>query len=239
MEKTTLLILCINIFLNVGAQKIYSNYSNEDIIDYTIINNEKGITNEMIFKEPYHFRKSKKPLYLVNGFEVECISYYNKEEIKSIVVIQPKEALLKYKNKGRNGVIIVKLKDNVKEPIIKIVSNKIYYKCVNENNIEDTTKNYFDKVNGKNCKTLNLTDTAKMQTVYMNFDNVIYLKNLGAGWDRTTISINGGSFTGIGKERIIRVTKKGIATITIGREINNKNKSTIIKLKIADLPKWN
>ncbi len=240
MKKLILVIFSFNLFLCANAQKLTSDYSKGDNVDFTIINNESVITNDMIFRPPYSFKKNKTPLFLVNGGEVECISYYNKIEIKSVIVLQPKEAIKKYKSKGKNGVIFVTLKEEVKEPILEIVTNKMYYKCKNENSIVDTSKVYYDKVKGENCKTLDLTDTAVMQTVYTNFDNYITIKNLGVGWDRTSISISGGTLSGTSEGRIIRVTKKGFATITIGRlQSNGETKNTVIKLKVVDLPKWN
>jgi hypothetical protein len=240
MKKIILVIFCFNLFLYANAQKLTSDYSKGDNVDFTIINNESVITNDVIFRPPYSFKKNKAPLFLVNGDEVECISYYNKIEIKSIIVLQPKEAIKKYKNKGKNGVILVTLKEEVKEPKLEIVTNRMYYKCTNENDIVDTSKVYYDKVKGENCKTLDLTDTAKMQTIFINFENEIYIKNLGVGWDRATISISGGTLSGTGSGRLIRVTKKGFAIITIGRLLNNKDaKPTVIKLRVVDLPKWN
>jgi hypothetical protein len=239
MKKLILLSFYFNLSLFAIGQKLTSDYANRDIVDFVITNNESVITNDMIFQAPQFYKKNKTPLFLVNGSEVECISYYNKEEIKAVIVLQPKEAVVKYKNKGKNGVILVTLKDEVKEPKIEIVTNIIYYKCTNENNRLDTTKSYYDKVNGENCKTLNLLDTSKMQTVYVNFENNILIKNLGAGWDKTYLSISGGSLSGSGSERIIRVTKKGIAVLTIGiGKSNGKDKKTVIKLRIAELPKW-
>jgi hypothetical protein len=239
MKKLILLSFCFNLSLFAIGQKFTSDYSSGDIVDFVITNNEKVITNDMIFRSPYSFKKDKEPLFLVNGEEVKCITYYNKVEIKSIEVLQPKQAITKYKNKGKNGVILVTLKDEAKEPTIEIVNNKVYYKCTNENNIIDTSKVFYDKVKGENCKILDLRDTAKMQTVYVNFENNILIKNLGAGWDKTYLSISGGSLSGSGSERIIRVTKKGIAVLTIGiGKSNGKDKKTVIKLRIVDLPKW-
>lgn len=239
MKKIILLLLCLNLTLYASAQKLTSNHPKEDEIDFKIINNQKVITNEMVFMPPYSFKKNKAPLFLVNGNEVECITYYNKIEIKSIIVLQPKDAITKYKSKGKNGVILVTLKDDVKEPKLEIVTNKMYYKCTNKNNIIDSSKSYYEKVNGENCKTLDLTDTAVMQIIYTNFENKIFVKTLGAGWDRTTVSISGGYFIGSSGEYIVGVKKKGIATIVIGRLQNNgETKRTVIKLKVDDLPKW-
>jgi hypothetical protein len=239
MKKLLYIFFFINFALNTNAQKQTSDYTSGVKIDFVITNNEKVITNDMIFRPPYSFKKNKVPLFIVNGNEVECISYYNREEIKSINVLQPKEAIAKYKNKGKNGVILVTLKDEVKEPKIEIVTNKIYYKCINENNIVDTSKVFYDKIKGENCKTLDLTDTAKMQTVYINFENKIFVRTLGAGWDMTTVSISGGYFIGSSGKYIVGVKKKGIATIVIGRlQSNGMTKRTVIKLRIVDLPKW-
>lgn len=239
MQKIILNIICFTFFSCAIAQNSKSENNTENKINYTISNSEKVITNEMIFWPPYDFEKNTKPLFLVNGNKVECITYYQKEEIKSIIVLQPKDAIAKYKSRGKNGVVLVTLKQNGVEPTLDIITNKKYYNCLNENNIKDTTKAYYDKVSGKNCTTLNLKDTSKMQTVYINFNNEIHIKNLGVGWDRTSISMSGGSMSGSGNNRMIRVTKKGIATIIIGRLVGNKNVSTVIKLKVEDLPKWN
>lgn len=231
MKKNIITLLILLVFSNANAQDAKS--------DYTITNNEKVITNDMIFRNPKNFENIKVPLFLVNGNKVECISYFNKNEIKNIVVLQPKDAVAKYKIKGRNGVVIVTLKPDATNTKIIIPNNKIYYKCKTENNITDTSKSYFDKVNGVNCKILDLRDSAKVQTLYINFDNEITIKNLGVGWDKTIITISGGSMSGFGNDRIIRVTKKGTAIITIGKgQSDGSTKNTIFKMRVVELPKW-
>jgi hypothetical protein len=239
MKKIITFLFFVNcIFYAIGQTKTFDNTSN-DIVDYTITNSQKVITNDMIFMPPYDFEKNKAPLFLVNGNKVDCITYFIKSEIKKILVLQPNEAKAKYKTQGRNGVILVTLKAEVKEPKIVILTNKMYYKCINENNIKDTTKSFYDKVKGENCKTLDLTDTASIQTLYINFENNIIIKNLGAGWDKTYLTLSGGSLSGSGDGRIIRVTKKGIVILTIGREHSKGvDKKTVIKMRVVDLPKW-
>lgn len=221
------------------AQKPNVDYSFGDSVNFKIINNGKVLTNDMLFRHPDFYKKNKTPFFLVNGNKAECIAYYNQEEFKEITVLQPKEAISSYGKKGRNGVVLVTLKNEVKTPYIEILTNKLYYKCKTENNLSDTTSEYFEKVKGKNCAVLNLTDTNSIQTIYKNFDNEILIKHLGAGWDRTMIYITNGSLKVEGRKRIIRVTKEGFAFLTISIcPLQGDCIKTVYKLKIAELPKW-
>jgi hypothetical protein len=239
VKKIVSIIICFGLLSISHAQKLAMGYSPGDTVDFKIINSEKVIANKMIFYPPTHFKKNKAPLFLVNGKEVECISYYNLDDLKNITVLQPNEAVTKYGKKGRNGTIIVTLKDEVKNPMIEILSNIIYFKCKTGKGISDTTKEYFDSIKGKDCEILDLRDTSKMPVIYSNFDNKIRIKNLGVGWDRAAVSIAGATMSGTLGNYIVRVNKNGFITITITTCPYKKSpcNQTISKLKVIELPK--
>ncbi len=221
--------------LNSHGQKMY--YVN-DTSQIQIFNDESKIKNERIFEYPNSERKNNKPYYLVNNEEVYTIALYNKEEFKKIIVYQPKQALKKFGSKAKHGAIVAFLREDLKEPTIEIISNKIYYKCTINGEIKDTTKDYFNIQKGKNCTELDLRDTIQRHLLYINFDNIIRVKNLGAGWDRTSIMISGGSFSGHGSNRIIRVSKEGLVKLIINTStLYGKNKQTEIICNVIKLPK--
>jgi hypothetical protein len=56
------------------------------------------------------------PLYIVDGKEVDEINSINPNEIASISVLKNESATKKYGDKGKNGVIIVKLKEGIVFP---------------------------------------------------------------------------------------------------------------------------
>ena len=191
----------------------------------------------MIFYAPYEFKKSKSPLFLVNGKKVAAIAFYNREEFKKITVLQPKEARAKFGEKGKNGIVIVELKDKVKSPEIEILTNKLFYKCEVEGKLIDTSKEYYDKSSGKNCSILDLRDTSKTPTLYSDFYNEIKIKNLGVGWEMTTISITGGMLSGTREDRLLIAKKEGSVKITITTcALNNKCKQKEIEFRVLPLP---
>lgn len=53
---------------------------------------------------------SKPPLYIVDDVEVTSIDHLNPDDIKDISVWKGKEAVEKYGNKAKYGIIIIKLK---------------------------------------------------------------------------------------------------------------------------------
>jgi hypothetical protein len=232
--KFSLFIILSFAVLKSNAQKMY--YVN-DTCQFEIINDESKITNEMIFSISDFSERKKKPLYLVNNQEVYTIALYNKEEFKKIIVYQPIQAVKKFGKKGKNGAVLAFLRDEVKYPFIEILSNRIYYKCIVNNKMVDTTKIYYDKVYGENCNIVDLRDTSKIQNLYLGFDNIIKVKNLGAGWDRSTISISGGYLSGYSGQYSIRVKKEGVVKITITTApLSEKVKTTQIICRAVNLP---
>ena len=212
-------------------------YAQQENDAVKIINSGKPIKDEMIFYYPFQFKKNKKPLFFVNRKQVECIAAYNKEELKTITVLQPKEAVRKYGSKGRNGVILVQLKDEVKTPEIVILTNQLHYICEIDGKKRDTTEMYYEGVDRKNCSTLDLRDTAAIQTMYIGFDNKIKVKNLGAGWDMTIITVIGGMVSGSSGEYLVRVDKEGTVKIILTSNwINNKPVQTVIFFRAVKLP---
>ncbi|MEO6669980.1 MAG: hypothetical protein ABIN36_10920 [Ferruginibacter sp.] len=228
MKKYFILIILLTAFTICDAQ-----YHNKDTALFTIINNEEVISNEMIFYSPADFPKNKKPLFLINGNEVETIAYYyDHDDFKKITVLQPAEGLVKFGKKGKYGVIMLELKDEVKEPYIEIVSNKIYYSCRINEKLIDTTKEYADRVNGNDCTILDLTGNSGEYYIYANFDNKIKIRQLGVGWDRVTLFISGGTISGYGNERLIRTQKEGNLKFVI----NANGMEKVIILKAVSLP---
>ncbi len=69
------------------------------------------------------------PLYVVNGVEMENISYLNPENIKSVNVLKDKSATNLYGEKGKNGAILITTKKpekfNVGDPVV-IVDGQEY-----------------------------------------------------------------------------------------------------------------
>jgi len=191
--------------------------------NYIIVNNEKVISNEMIFYSPFEFPKNRRPLILVNGNPVSCLTYYNREELQKITVLQPAEAQKRLGKPGRNGAILAELKSTVIKPGIEVVSNKIHYRCKVNGRMADTSKAYFIKVMGKDCQALDLRDTAAIPSLYIGFDNEIKIKNLGVGWDMTSIAVSGGFISGTSGNRMIRVSKKGQVKILINTCKNYKD----------------
>ncbi len=54
----------------------------------------------------------------------------------------------------------------------------------------------------------------KMNVFYIGVDNPITISS-GSGWDKTTVSMTGGTITGSGSNRIVTVTAPGTATINV------------------------
>lgn len=238
MQKLFVLFLLLFSLSTSGiAQLTYE--ENSDTIHIPIINNEHVIKNDMLFD--VIFEKIKKPLILVNNEPVYTLAYYNREEFKKITVLQPKEAYSKYRSKGKNGVIIAELNDNVISPEVEILTNKIYYGCKINGESSDVSKEYYD-AHLQDCVTLDLRDTGSVQTLYIpsngktEYINKIKIKNLGVGWDRAIISVKGGIMSGTGNYRDIRVNKVGIVTIGITTQSWNKNKFKEITFRAIKMP---
>lgn len=206
-----------------------------------IINSGSPITDEMIFRYPVQFAKNKKPLFFVNNRQVTCIAGYNKDELKTITVLQPKEAIKKYGAKGKNGAILAELKDEVVKPEVVVLTNKLYYKCKIGGRIVDTTESYYMQADKKNCSILDLRDTTDIQTLYVNFKNEIRIKNLGAGLDFTSFSITGATFTaGFDGWYTVVANKEGTVKITVTSGfMDGEKKETKIFLTAVKLPTAN
>ncbi|MEP7256319.1 MAG: gliding motility protein GldM [Ferruginibacter sp.] len=54
----------------------------------------------------------------------------------------------------------------------------------------------------------------KMNVFYIGVENPITISS-GSGWDKTTVSITGGTITGSGSNRVVTVTTPGTASITV------------------------
>jgi hypothetical protein len=203
----------------------------------TIINSGGPITNEMIFYYPFQFAKNKKPLFFMNNRKVASIAYYNKDELKKVIVLQPKEAIKKFGPKGRNGAIHGKLKEEVVKPEVVVLTNKLYYKCKIAGQIFDTTETYYKETGKNNCNILDLRDTTESQTLYVNFKNEIRIKNIGAGLDMTSFTITGATFMGSGGWFTVFVKEEGVVKITVKScWINGDCRQTVILLKGKKLP---
>ncbi len=221
------------------AQGFCDQTTEKDSVNYKIIRKNKAISNRMIFAYPPYFKKGTAPLFYVNGQRVECITYYNPEEIKTITTLNPTEAIATYGVGAKNGAVIVTLKEDVTNPYLYISTNKIWYQCKESGKEKDTTCLYYFERGGRGCHTLDLRDTGSMQKIYIGVDNFIKVRHLGAGWDRTTISVTNAISSGWGNGRIIRVTQKGIVTVTISScPLKGECKTTVINLEVVDLPAW-
>lgn len=71
----------------------------------------------------------------------------------------------------------------------------------------------------------------KMNVFYIGVDNPITISS-GSGWDRTTVSMTGGTMTGSGSNRIVRVTSIGDANITVTAD----GKSSPFKFRVKRIP---
>ena len=71
----------------------------------------------------------------------------------------------------------------------------------------------------------------KMNVFYIGVDNPVTISS-GSGWDRTTVSMNGGTLSGSGSNRIVRVTAVGPASITVTAD----NKSSKYDFRIKRIP---
>ncbi len=59
----------------------------------------------------FHGDKSKKPLYFIEGKEVDDISNLNPDIIESVTVLKEESAVILYGEKAKNGVILIKTKN--------------------------------------------------------------------------------------------------------------------------------
>lgn len=238
MKIFSIFFIFLTSAITVCAQNPCGINTNKEPVNFTLTNKGNTISEGMIWAYPNYFERGKAPLFLVNGKRVACIGAYNRQELKSIVVLDPKEAIAKYGSKGKNGAIITTLKEEVKVPYLQILTNKTYYRSATGDKMTDTTCEYCYGA-GMHCTVRDMRDTAAMQTLYINFENKIVIKHLGVGWDRTTISIINGTMSGSGEERLIKVRQKGFATLNINTcPLTGECRQTVIKFKVTDLPEW-
>ncbi|HMI78636.1 MAG TPA: GldM family protein, partial [Ferruginibacter sp.] len=68
----------------------------------------------------------------------------------------------------------------------------------------------------------------KMNVFYIGVDNPVTISS-GTGWDKTSVSMSGGTISGSGSNRIVRVTAVGKASITVSAD--GKNSSYDFRVK--------
>jgi gliding motility-associated protein GldM len=71
----------------------------------------------------------------------------------------------------------------------------------------------------------------KMNVFYIGVDNPITISS-GTGWDKTTVSMSGGSISGSGSNRTVRVSSPGTASISV----NADGKSSKFDFRIKRIP---
>lgn len=71
----------------------------------------------------------------------------------------------------------------------------------------------------------------KMNVFYIGVDNPVTISS-GSGWDKTTAAITGGTMTGSGSNRIVRVTTPGTAKITVTAD----GKSSSFDFRVKRIP---
>ncbi len=68
----------------------------------------------------------------------------------------------------------------------------------------------------------------KMNVFYIGVDNPVTIGS-PVGWDKTTVSMNGGTISGSGSNRMVRVTTPGTASITVNADNHPSNYSFRVK----------
>jgi gliding motility-associated protein GldM len=71
----------------------------------------------------------------------------------------------------------------------------------------------------------------KMNVFYIGVDNPITISS-GSGWDKTSVSITGGTLTGTNANRIVRVNTVGKASITVTAEGHSKT----VDFRVKEIP---
>ena len=71
----------------------------------------------------------------------------------------------------------------------------------------------------------------KMNVFYIGVDNPITISS-GSGWDKTTVSMSGGTISGSGSNRTVRVSAAGTASITV----NADGKTSTFSFRIKRIP---
>jgi len=102
--------------------------------------------------------------------------------------------------------------------------------------------NYLDQDGNKQSKTIDVEYTVgtpggaaimldKMNVFYIGVDNPITISS-GSGWDRTTVSMTGGTLSGSNGNRIAKVTTIGKANITVVAD----GKTTPFEFRVKEIP---
>ena len=71
----------------------------------------------------------------------------------------------------------------------------------------------------------------KMNVFYIGVDNPVTISS-GTGWDKTSVSMTGGTISGSGSNRTVRVSAAGAASITVSAE----GKSNKFDFRIKRIP---
>lgn len=71
----------------------------------------------------------------------------------------------------------------------------------------------------------------KMNVFYIGVDNPVTISS-GSGWDKTSVSMSGGTISGSGSNRIVRVTQVGAASITVTAD----GKSSKFDFRVKRIP---
>lgn len=71
----------------------------------------------------------------------------------------------------------------------------------------------------------------KMNVFYIGVDNPVTISS-GSGWDKTTVSMSGGTISGSGSNRVVRVSAPGTASITV----NADGKTSKFDFRIKRIP---
>ena len=69
----------------------------------------------------------------------------------------------------------------------------------------------------------------KMNVFYIGVDNPITISS-GSGWDKTTVSMTGGSISGSGSNRVVTVTTPGTASINVNADGKSSNFAFRVKM---------
>ena len=69
----------------------------------------------------------------------------------------------------------------------------------------------------------------KMNVFYIGVDNPITISS-GSGWDKTTVSMTGGSISGSGSNRVVTVTTPGAASINVNADGKSSNFAFRVKM---------
>ena len=114
----------ISVLKDGSATSIYGEKAKNGVVIFEL-KNKSGTSNKRISEKEVRssinniyseimsgrYSKSVKPLYIVDGKEVESIESLKAEDVESISVLKDGTATSIYGDKGKNGVIIIELKN--------------------------------------------------------------------------------------------------------------------------------